>query len=80
MPDSAVVQRGSLCVPHRPLPPRLKRDGLNVLSDVKVSYLQAILGDTIEVETVDGAQEPNSGGLSARLGRDAQQQGHSQAR
>jgi len=37
--------------------PRLKRDGLNVLSDVKVSYLQAILGDTIEVETVDGAQE-----------------------
>ena len=38
-------------------PPRLKRDGLNVLSDVKVSYLQAILGDTIEVETVDGAQE-----------------------
>ena len=37
--------------------PRLKRDGLNVLSDVKVSYLQAILGDTIEIETVDGAQE-----------------------
>ena len=37
--------------------PRLKRDGLNVLSDVKVSYLQAILGDTIEVETVDGAKE-----------------------
>ncbi|MGB1416296.1 MAG: molecular chaperone DnaJ [Synechococcus sp.] len=37
--------------------PRLKRDGLNILSDVKVSYLQAILGDTIEVETVDGPQE-----------------------
>tara|TARA_B100000085_G_C18541039_1_gene511923 strand:- start:197 stop:1333 length:1137 start_codon:yes stop_codon:yes gene_type:complete len=37
--------------------PRLKRDGLNILSDVKVSYLQAILGDTIEVETVDGVQE-----------------------
>lgn len=37
--------------------PRLKRDGLNVLSEVKVSYLQAILGDTIEVDTVDGASE-----------------------
>ncbi len=34
--------------------PSLRRDGLTVLSDVKVSYLQAILGDTIEVETVDG--------------------------
>ncbi len=34
--------------------PRLKRDGLNVLSEVKISYLQAILGDTIEIETVDG--------------------------
>ena len=34
--------------------PRLRRDGLNILSDVNVSYLQAILGDTIEVETVDG--------------------------
>ena len=37
--------------------PKLRRDGLNVLSEVKVSYLQAILGDTIEVETVDGNQE-----------------------
>lgn len=37
--------------------PRLKRDGLNVLSEVKVSYLQAILGDTIDVDTVDGASE-----------------------
>ena len=37
--------------------PRLRRDGLNILSDVTVSYLQAILGDTIEVETVDGVQE-----------------------
>ena len=34
--------------------PHLRRDGLTVLSDVKVSYLQAILGDTIEVDTVDG--------------------------
>jgi molecular chaperone DnaJ len=37
--------------------PRLRRDGLNLLSEVKVSYLQAILGDTIEVETVEGKQE-----------------------
>ncbi len=34
--------------------PNLKRDGLTILSEVKVSYLQAILGDTIEIETVDG--------------------------
>ncbi len=34
--------------------PRLKRDGLNIHSEVNVSYLQAILGDTIEVDTVDG--------------------------
>ena len=37
--------------------PRLQRDGLNIFSEVKVSYLQAILGDTIEVETVDGSKE-----------------------
>ncbi len=34
--------------------PKLRRDGLTVLSEVKVSYLQAILGDSIEVDTVDG--------------------------
>ncbi len=33
---------------------KLKRDGLTILSEVTVSYLQAILGDMIEVETVDG--------------------------
>ncbi len=33
---------------------RLKRQGLNIHSEVNVSYLQAILGDTIEVDTVDG--------------------------
>ena len=33
---------------------KLKREGLTVLSDVNVSYLQAILGDTIQVDTVDG--------------------------
>merc|ERR1711981_413341 len=35
--------------------PNLKRDGLTILSDVNISYLQAILGDTIEIDTVDGA-------------------------
>ncbi|WP_269607306.1 molecular chaperone DnaJ [Prochlorococcus marinus] len=34
--------------------PRLRREGLNIHSEVNVSYLQAILGDTIEVDTVDG--------------------------
>tara|TARA_B100000214_G_scaffold373929_1_gene355372 strand:+ start:237 stop:1370 length:1134 start_codon:yes stop_codon:yes gene_type:complete len=33
---------------------KLKREGLTIYSDINVSYLQAILGDTIEVETVDG--------------------------
>ncbi len=32
----------------------LRREGLTILSEVNVSYLQAILGDTIEVDTVDG--------------------------
>jgi molecular chaperone DnaJ len=34
--------------------PHLQRDGITIHSEVPVSYLQAILGDTIEVETVDG--------------------------
>lgn len=34
-----------------------KRDGINVLSDLKISYLQAILGCELEVETVDGPIE-----------------------
>jgi molecular chaperone DnaJ len=33
------------------------RDGINILSEIKISYLQAILGDRIEVETVDGPAE-----------------------
>ena len=36
--------------------PSLRRDGQTILSDVTLSYLQAILGDTIEVETVDGPE------------------------
>ncbi len=31
-----------------------KRDGINILSDLKVSYLQAILGCELDIETVDG--------------------------
>ncbi|EAW37450.1 molecular chaperone DnaJ [Lyngbya sp. PCC 8106] len=34
--------------------PHFKRDGINILSEVKISYLQAILGCNLEVETVDG--------------------------
>jgi molecular chaperone DnaJ len=37
--------------------PKFQRDGINILSEVKISYLQAILGDRIEVETVDGPVE-----------------------
>jgi molecular chaperone DnaJ len=36
---------------------KFRRDGINILSEVKISYLQAILGDKIEVETVDGPIE-----------------------
>ena len=34
-----------------------QRDGINILSEIKISYLQAILGDRIEVKTVDGPVE-----------------------
>ncbi len=34
--------------------PQLRRDGITIQSEVTLNYLQAILGDTIEVETVDG--------------------------
>jgi molecular chaperone DnaJ len=34
-----------------------RRDGINVQSEVEVNYLQAILGDTIKVKTVDGEEE-----------------------
>ncbi|MEG3842095.1 molecular chaperone DnaJ [Microcoleus sp. herbarium14] len=37
--------------------PLFKRDGINVNSEVKISYLQAILGCRLEVETVDGPTE-----------------------
>lgn len=34
-----------------------QRDGINILSELKISYLQAILGCRLEVKTVDGAVE-----------------------
>jgi molecular chaperone DnaJ len=34
-----------------------KRDGINILSDLKISYLQAILGCTLPIDTVDGPVE-----------------------
>ena len=34
-----------------------KRDGINILSEIKISYLQAILGYRLEVNTVDGPVE-----------------------
>jgi molecular chaperone DnaJ len=34
-----------------------RRDGINVLSEIKISYLQAILGSRLEVNTVDGPVE-----------------------
>jgi molecular chaperone DnaJ len=36
---------------------KFKRDGVNILSDIEVSYLQAILGCKIPVDTVDGEVE-----------------------
>lgn len=37
--------------------PTFQRDGIDILSEVDVSYLQAILGCRMEVETVDGKEE-----------------------
>lgn len=34
-----------------------QRDGINILSEIKISYLQAILGDRLEINTVDGPVE-----------------------
>ncbi|MEM6837356.1 MAG: molecular chaperone DnaJ [Cyanobacteria bacterium P01_C01_bin.120] len=33
---------------------QFQRDGINILADLKITYLQAILGAKIEAETVDG--------------------------
>ena len=37
--------------------PVFKREGINIHSEVKISYLQAILGCRLEVDTVDGPTE-----------------------
>ncbi len=37
--------------------PKLRRDGINIYSQISISYLQAILGDTVVIETVDGKAE-----------------------
>lgn len=37
--------------------PRFRRDKMDIYSDVSVSYLDAILGATIRVPTVDGEEE-----------------------
>jgi molecular chaperone DnaJ len=37
--------------------PEFQRDGINILSELQISYLQAILGSRIEVNTVDGPVE-----------------------
>ena len=34
--------------------PKLKREGINIYSEISISYLQAILGDTVGIDTVDG--------------------------
>jgi molecular chaperone DnaJ len=34
-----------------------QREGINILSEIKISYLQAILGCRLEVNTVDGSEE-----------------------
>ena len=33
---------------------KLTREGINIFSEISISYLQAILGDTVEIDTVDG--------------------------
>lgn len=54
--------------------PELRRDGSNVLVSAKISYLDAILGTTVKVKTVDGpvelkipAGEPLCGAVAALL-------------
>ena len=37
--------------------PKFKRDGINILSEISISYLQATLGCKIQVPTIDGDTE-----------------------
>ncbi|MCY7273483.1 MAG: molecular chaperone DnaJ [Phormidesmis sp. CAN_BIN44] len=34
-----------------------QREGINILSEIEVSYLQAVLGSRLEINTVDGTEE-----------------------
>ncbi len=34
--------------------PKFKREGYNILSEIQINFTQAALGDTVEVETVEG--------------------------
>jgi len=36
---------------------KLRRDGINIYSEISITYLQAILGDTLSIDTVDGKVE-----------------------
>ena len=37
--------------------PEFQRDGINIVSQIKISYLQAVLGCCLEINTVDGKAE-----------------------
>jgi molecular chaperone DnaJ len=37
--------------------PEFKREGINILSEITISYLQAILGCHLKVKTVDGMED-----------------------
>jgi len=37
--------------------PRFKRDGMDIFSEVSISYIDAILGTTLQVPTVDGTEK-----------------------
>ena len=39
--------------------PKLKREGINIYSEISISYLQAILGDVVSIDTVDGKIDLN---------------------
>ena len=38
---------------------KLKREGINIYSEISISYLQAILGDNVVIDTVDGKVDLN---------------------
>lgn len=57
-PGSRGGPAGNLLVSVRIKPhPTLKREGFHVYSDISVSFAQAALGDTVQVDTIDGKVE-----------------------